>query len=285
MKKFLALTLTGALALASAVSLSACNAEPEINLYVVPGIYYNSDGEKTANTVPSGATPLTEEACAKINTENAYICTLPEGEDLPVPVSERVDSDGNAYTFNGWWTIVDATVTYFDTVPKIKETTFLYADWRADLSQRKDPVESDESNTVQPRYYMSIERAATETTETVTLLVSGTDVPNAEKLGYSSPVQLYNEWFELNEGDKISVYTAGLGSDEAQFAPVEVTGKEKIVNLESSSDEGNDTRDYLEKNEDYTVTYKTGLPSKHFRIYIKFYDGGATMNIYMQPME
>ena len=66
----------------------------------------------------------------------------------PKPKSTRKDKDGNDYSFNGWWAIVDATVTYFDVVPDVTESIYLYADWRADLSQRKDPVKPEEGGIV-----------------------------------------------------------------------------------------------------------------------------------------
>ena len=302
MKKILALTLSGMLVLggsgiaiaATADSGSPAPVQAEVtaaesnNLYLVPGTYA-SDAGTVENTIASGATKLSDEACAEIFTPNAYLCNLAKGAKLPSPSSERVDKDGNAYTFNGWWTIVDATVTYFETVPEISETTYLYADWRADLSQRKDPIMPDESTVVKPLHYMSIERAETGETEIVTLRVSGTDMRNAETLGYGEPVQLYNGWFELNPGDTITVYTAGLdGATEAQVAPLAQTGRG--INLESSGDLTNITADYLEVNKsmilknNLTVTYKQSLQTRAFRIYIKFYSGGKTMAVYMEPM-
>lgn len=286
MKKIISLFLTGALALTGAAALTSCKNTEETNLYFVPGTYVE-DGEKVENVISSeGAKALTAKQCSKIKSDNVYLCTLEAGEALPVPTSGRVDKDGNPYTFNGWWTIVDATVTYFETVPEITETTYLYADWRADLSQRKDPVEPEESTAVQPRYYMSILRAETQETEIVSLLISGTDISNAETLGYSAPVQLYNEWFELNPGDEISVYTVGISdSEEAQLAPVSVGGSKTTITLEKSGTENNNTADYLETSGNTTVVYKETLQPRHFRIYIKFYDKGATMTVYMQPME
>ena len=285
MKKITALMLTGLFAFAGAAMFSSCKNSDKINLYFVPGTYME-DGVKTENTVPSGAEALTQKQCNKIKSENVYRCTLAEGEALPVPVSSRKDAEGNPYTFNGWWTIVDATVTYFETVPELTETIYLYADWRADLSQPQDPVEPDDSVTVQPKYYMSVLRAETQETETVPLRVWGTDVTNAETLGYSAPVQLHNDWFVLNPGDVVSVYTAGLlGSEEAQLAPVSASGGSITITLENSDAEGNDTKDYLEKSSDTALLYKKTLSARHFRIYIKFYDKGATMTVYMQPMD
>ena len=166
MKKILALALTSILLLGGA-GVSASAAAPvraqadSGKIYLVPGTY-SADGTKAENTVASGADKLDKAACDKINTENAYLCTLAEGEELPAPASTRTDKQGNPYAFNGWWSIVDATVTYFEKVPAASETMFLYADWRADLSQRKDPVAPDEGDVVLPKHYMSIKRAATE---------------------------------------------------------------------------------------------------------------------------
>lgn len=300
MKKILALTLTGLLAFGgaavSAGTAKAATAETaapqtevsasaQANLYLVPGTYA-LDGQTVENTISSGAQKLGEEQCAEIFTENAYLCTLSKGAALPTPLSERVDQEGNAYQFNGWWTIVDATVTYFDKVPDISETTYLYADWRADLSQRKDPVTPDESTTVQPLHYMSVKRAKTGETETVILRVSGTDVASADTLGYDRPVQLYNGWFELSPGDIITVYTAGLGgSTEAQIAPLNVAGRS--IMLESSGDGSNATANYLTSSvaDEPVLTYRKSLKTRHFRIYIKFQSAGAKMLVYMEPMD
>lgn len=302
MKKIMALALTGILLAGGAgITVSAgaaaegeygysstlraeTAAESQGKIYLVPGTYL-SEGVKVENTIASGADKLSDEDCAKIFTENAYLCTLSEGETLPSASGGRTDKEGNVYTFNGWWSIVDATVTYFEKVPAVTETTFLYADWRADLSQRKDPVIPDEGEVVQPKHYMSIKRAETGETETVTLSISGTDVPNAYDLGYGAPVQIYNDWFELNPNDEITVYTAGIeGSDEPQMAPVVINGK-STVTLEKSAAENNDTADYLVKDAVSNKVICSATRSAHYRIYIKFYDMGGTMTIYMQPKD
>ena len=295
MKKIIALTLTGLLALGGSGVAGIANASvgtaPDVqteisaeqtaqnNLYLVPGTY-KSEGVKIENAVGDGAEKLTEEQCGAIYTENAYLCTLSAGDTLPAPASER-----EGYTFNGWWTIVDATVTYFDKVPDISETTFLYADWRADLSQRKDPIEPSESTTVLPLHYMTIQRAATGETETLTLRVSGTDVINADKLLYDRAVQLYNGWFELNPGDTITVFSAGLGgSAEVQTAPLAYAGQG--ITLESSGDGSNVTGSYLTLNtSEPTLTYRKVQKTRHFRIYIKFSSAGTKMSVYMEPMD
>ena len=214
MKKILALTLSGVFIISSAAALAACTVPedqkpPQENLYFVPGTYV-ADGQKVENTLSSGATKLSEEVCAEMNTENVYRCTLPAGENLPVPTSQRKDKDDNAYTFNGWWAIVNATVTYYETVPAVTETTFLYADWRTDLSQRKDPVIPDAGVEVEPDHYMLVKRADSGETERITLRKAYTNMTSAETLGYLYPVELYAEGFELYPGDIITVYTTGL---------------------------------------------------------------------------
>lgn len=299
MKKILALALTGILVLGgsgTAVAASAATGSSPVQqaeetaadskeLYLVPGTY-TSGGAKIENDISSGATKLTQDECDAILTENAYLCTLSAGDTLPVPTSERTDKNGVPYAFNGWWSIVDATVTYFDKVPELSETTYLYADWRADLSQRKDPVVPDESTAVQPLHYMSVKRAATGEEEKLTLRVSGTDVTNADTLGFDRPVQLYNGWFELNPGDVITVYTAGLGgSEETQVAPLDVSGRGIV--LENSGSGSNVTANYLTATTTGvpSLTYRKSLKKRHFRIYIKFQSAGAKMLVYMEPMD
>ena len=258
MKKFLSLILVSMLLLCStgvtiaiaSTSGTATQAEAtateQNSLYLVPGTYM-SNGSKVENSIASGARKLTQEQCDAIYTENAYLCELSKGSALPTPTSERVDAKGNKYAFNGWWTIVDATVTYFDKVPAVTQTTFFYADWRADLSQRRDPIEPSGTPTITSTHYMTIKRAATGEIETFALRVSGTDMSSAETLGYGSPVQLYNEWFELNKDDVITVYTNGLGSDKTAVkgAPILDSEGHNVINLEASGDLSNITANSL----------------------------------------
>ncbi len=290
MKRILAVAITSIILACGAGVYVSSNASDESSaqtrenakIYLVPGTY-SSDGAKVENTVPSGADKLENTECEKIFTENAYVCTLAAGESLPLPLSERKDKDGIAFSFNGWWTIVDATVTYFEKVPEVSEPTFLYADWRAALSQSMDPVEPDESPSALPKHYMSIKRAATGESEIVALNIAGTNVPNAFDLGYGAPVQIYNDWFELAPNDEITVFTVGIkSSDELVQAPVLINGKSTIT-LEKSAEENNDTADYLENVSSANKVVCTANNAAHYRIYIKFYDMGGTMTIYMQP--
>ena len=299
MKKVLALTLVVMLLLSSATFAIAtavsgnngdviATSENQYKLYLVPGTYV-SGGSKVANTIASGATKLSQDECDAIFTDNAYICTLSADAELPTPTSERVDKEGNPYTFNGWWTIVDAMVTYFDKVPTLTADTFLYADWRADLSQPMDPVEPSE-DTTEVLHYMQIKRAATGETEQLILRAGPTDLSHAEQLGYGYAVQLYAIRFELCPGDEIAIYTVGLTSnEEPQIAPIARSSSDnRGISLDTSSENGNATSDYLTADvPDYwraPCTIKcTADVARYYDIYIKFFAGGTTMTIYMEP--
>lgn len=303
MKKILALALTSILILGgsgSAVAASAAaglapephtetTATERSNLYLVPGTYI-SGGVKVNNGISSGATKLTDEQCEAIFTENAYVCSLDAGAALPAPTSTRTDKEGNAYSFNGWWTIVDATVTYFKTVPEIAENTFLYADWRADLSQRKDPIIPDAGEEVEPNHYMQIKHAGAAEQEKVTLHKAFTNMMNAETLGYLYPVELYVEGLELQPGDVITVYTTGLtDAEEAVISPVLDAGNNRTIQLEASGDKDNDTADYLSadagsQRRNPTLTYKSEEAGV-FNIYIKYFAKGSIMAVYMESKE
>lgn len=303
MKKFLALALTALLSLGGTGVALASTAPEEVSplaqaeataaeqhsLYLVPGTY-REGGVKVENTIPSGAQKLSQDECDVIFTENAYLCTLSAGEALPVPTSERVDKNGEKYAFNGWWAIVDATVTYFDTVPETKEVTFLYADWRADLSQRKDPVAPDPVEEVEPNHYLKITHA-TGDTETVALRKSSTDIATAMDLGYGYAVQLLNQ-ITLVEGDKIEVYTTGLDNskEEPVIAPVIPAGgnwMNRDIQLESNATGDNKTSDFLTADRGSSrstpsMTVNEGVNGT-FNIYIKFFFNGASMAVYMEP--
>lgn len=302
MKKILALTLSGMLVFSGFVASLAANAtegapQAEMhaeaaaaernNLYLVPGTY-TSGGNKVKNSISEGATALGDQECADIFTENAYVCTLSAGEALPRPSTQRKDKDGKDYSFNGWWMIVDATVTYFETVPEITQTTFLYADWRADLSQRKDPVIPQGGVEVEPNHYLMIKHAGESETEKVTLHKAFTNMMNAETLGYLYPVELYVEGLEMLPGDVITVYTTGLtDSDEAVISPVLNSGNTREIQLESKGDGSISTSDYLSadpgslrRNPSLTfIAEEAGV----YNLYIKYFSSGSIMAVYMEP--
>ena len=294
MKKILALTLTGILAVAGAATAAACKVnKPEQpaqeKVYFVPGTYI-SDGEKQENVITSGAVKLSEEDSAAMFIENVYNCTLPAGANMPVPTSQRTDSENNPYTFNGWWTIVNATVTYYDKVPSVTETTIFYADWRADLSQRKDPVLPEPGVEVEPDHYLMIKHDGVEELEKVTMREQATNMMSAEDLGYGYPVELCVMGLELKPGDILTVYTTGLSdAEKAEMAPVLDKDKHRSIQLESSTEKVNDTADYLSApmltnwRIEPILTY-LGTETGYFNIYIKFFSGGSTMAVYMEPM-
>ena len=299
MKKILALMLSSLIVLGGtgvAVSATTSGApkaqEQQNNLYLVPGTYI-SGGKKVENTISSGATKLSSEECAEIYTENAYVCTLSTGTALPAPSSARVDKEGNAYSFNGWWTIVDATVTYFDKVPKLSEDTYLYADWRADLSQRMDPVEPDPEVVVEPNHYLIIKHAEKidgKSEEKIVLRQSSTDVSSAMDLGYGHPVQLSTQ-LTLLPGDSFIVYTTGLTNSEKPVkAPyADKNSTTRYFQFEANGTGTNDTANYLglganadNYRVDPVIMY-LAESSGTFNIYLKFFSGGNTMAVYMEP--
>ena len=298
MKKFLVIVLTCLLALGSFTAIIAYaatsgeTAQPQAatnSVYLVPGSYVNGSN-KINNTISTNANVkrLSASECAAIFTDNAYLCTLAEGETLPTPASNRKDKEGNPYKFNGWWAIVDATVTYFTKVPSASVAPFLYADWRADLSQRMDPVEPDEEVDTSKVHYLEITHAD-KTVEQVKLYAGSTDQTNAESLGYNGPQQLYNIDLVLQPGDVIKVYTTGLvASEDAQVAPVYKDNSTRTITLETSGLNGNATSSFLSKEEpasrrlDPYMTYIASAEGR-FDIYIKFFSGGSMMAVYMEP--
>ena len=244
------------------------------------------------NTITaSGVRKLTDVECNEIYNENAYICSRAKGEKLPKPKSTRKDKDGNDYSFNGWWAIVDATVTYFDVVPDVTESIYLYADWRADLSQRKDPVKPEEGDKVEPNHYMVLKHADN-TEERITLLRGFTNLSTAETLGYAFAAELKVEGLELKPGDSFMVYTTGLvkDSDKAELSPIGgAIDQMWSIDLEKSSEKENDTADYLsaETRAYYTVdpviTYVCETEGV-YNLYIKYFSKGSKMAVYMEPM-
>ncbi len=268
------------------------------SVYLVPGSYQNGDRETVYNTVPTGATKLTDAESAAIYTPNAYLCTAQAGQELPTPVSAQ-----EGFTFNGWWTIENATVAYHATVPETAGVMFLYADWRAELSQPMDPVNPPADAEEEIPHYMEITRAATGNKEIIPLYISGTDIPNAEQFGYGGPVQLYNEWFLLQPGDIMRIYVSKLYGSKPTIAP-QMRNNQAYAKLEANK--VNSTYDYLMAklgedqyhegihgdetsflNDDPGFGYVgvKATQEHYFRIYIKFYDAGGSMTIYMEKQD
>ncbi len=291
MKKFLTIALsalfvfgmaaTGITLNANATAEGAPAAQAETaTVYLVPGSYKDSNGETVYNTV-AGATKLTDGECTAIHTPNAYLCETEAGEALPAPATTKT-----GVTFNGWWTIEDAEVVYHDTLPEVTQTLFLYADWRAELSQPKDPVNPPEETQEVLKDYLEITRKKTGKTEKVGLFVSATDVPNAVQAGYGGPVQFYNEWFYLSPGDTLKVYVSGVYGSQAagpMIAPQLRNGKED-TQLEISGTSS--TPGILKRDAEDKTCFNCIAGEEHpYRVYIKFYDAGGTMTIYMERQD
>ena len=266
--------------LKTAAAEPAPAAETAAAVYLMPGSYY-AEGEKVWNTV-EGLTALSATDRDALHLEGNVYKAGGEGSTLPEAKTTREN-----VTFNGWWYIKDAVVTYTEVVPEVKATTYLYADFRADLSQHRDPVEpSGKNNDVES--YMEIYRSATGKTEKVVLFVSGTDVPNAVGSStYGGPVQFYNEWFTVSPGDVITIYVSGVYgalTSGAQKAPQLRNGKQE-TQLESNAGV-NYTTSWLQSNGTDKQSFRCCADATHpYRIYIKFYDNGGTMTIYMEPQD
>ncbi len=298
MKKFLTVAVSAVLAFGciagagySESRAEAAGSAEEHAVYLVPGSYTDQKTGQTVYNTVDGATKLTDEESEAISTPNVYRF---DGEALPDPVTTR-----EGVAFNGWWTIEDAEIVYHETAPETDKTVYLYADWRAELSQPKDPIIPDEGEEVAYAHYMEITRALTGKKEKVQLFVSGTDVPNAVQAGYGGPVQFYNEWFELSEGDDVRFYISRVYGNLPALAPQGVAGTRKITLENSGTSSTASNLKCLVKGEipenafsgDYSVA-TNGEPAarcvragtNHFRIYIKFYDNGGTMTIYMEKL-
>ena len=292
-KQILSITLSAMLALG--MSGAAAGAETDVavvpsdaetaNIYLVPGSYTDTKTNQTVyNTVSEGAVKLTDAQCDEIHTANAYLLT---GDTLPVPATSRTDC-----TFNGWWSVQDAEIRYYETVPEVTETTYLYADFRAELSQPKDPVNPPEDAEEEMIHYLRIEHQDTGEIERIPLFVSGTDVPSAVTAGYGGPVQFYNEWFELRANDLIQVWVSRVYGPNPTNAPQKRGVPEPKCGFDLESSGANRTDDYIKAYnssgfnsfldvENPTFKYVQD-ESHHFRVYIKFYDDGGHLTIYME---
>lgn len=197
-------------------------------VYLLPGSYLK-DGERVQNTVANG-TALTAAEKESLHLEGNVYEAGTIGDSLPLAVTTQKDKAGNAYTFNGWWYILDATVTYTDVVPEVTETTYLYADFRADLSQRKDPVAPAPKGEEELKNFIRIIHEDG-TQDDIKLNLSATDqAENAQPLdGGTVPVQFGHDWLEFKEGDKFQIWVSGyFGSDEPLIMPHNMSDKYPI---------------------------------------------------------
>lgn len=324
----LALTLSIGAPAGIALSVSAQNAPNAQNEQNAPMSRYSGDIAAAAESagqvylVPGEGntlegTPLTAEEASALHMEEGekVYAAGAAGSVLPTPATTKTDSLGAGYVFNGWWTIMNAEVTYCETVPAVEETTFLYADFRAPLSQKRDPVApSGGTGGSTPENYMRVTRAATGEVELIPLYVSGTEVSNAEHAGHSGPVQWYNEWFVMEPGDTVSYWFSHLYGAQPMYGPrPRHTPTSCDILLNSSGEYGktgmymeyvNDDYDANEKNhsgpghtshqfynanaadEPPTLSYTGELATQPyiFRIYIQFYDQGGHMTLFMDNL-
>lgn len=262
----IAACVTGAALSGTAAELPSSETE-SVQVYLVPG---------AGNTL----TGLEKADSDALNMEGDVYVAGKAGSTLPTPATTKTDGKGNAFTFNGWWYIVDATVTYTETVPEVTETTYLYADFRADLSQRKDPVAPQGGEAQEDKNYLIITHADG-TEDKIPLLVSGTDVADAMDAGYGNPVQFFNEWFTLQKGDLIKVYVTGIyEGDDPVWAP-----KDGGVTFEGGGKSvSSDWVGTYDRTGGYTMYY---IPEEThiFRVYIKFKSSGKTMTFYIEKLK
>lgn len=296
MKKILSLAMAVTLtavaagsvgAVAFAVGTPAAQAEETAAVYLVPGEGHALTGLEKADA-------------ASLNMEGDVYKAGAVGSTLPTPTTEQTDAEGNAFVFQGWWYIVDATVTYTETVPEVTETTYLYADFRAALSQHRDPEPPAEAESVALGDHIHIEHTDTGEVEDIPLRVSGTDFSTAEQAGHGHAVQWFNEYFELRPGDHVQFWMTGVQAKTPQCAPIttwDPSGFNK-AGYEFATSGQNKTGDWL-----YPYNYNPergpggsnafqyvkeptfeyiGKEAHYFRIYLKIFDGGGWLNIYLE---
>ena len=282
---------------ASVATIAETKAAAQV--YLVPGEGNSLEG-----------TPLTAEETAALHMEGKVYKAGAAGSALPTPTTTKTDRTGASFAFNGWWYIKDATVTYVDVVPAEDEITYLYADFRAALSQHSDPVApAGDTATSTPEHYMRVVRAETGEVELIPLHVSGTDVSNAVHAKYTGPVQWYNEWFVLYPGDVVSYWFTGIYGSTPMYGPrPRHTPQSCDILLNSSGqygttgqymqfynddaallDDAQQSRKYFTANslgEAPALSYTGPMATQAyvFRIYIQFYDEGGHMTLYMENL-
>ncbi len=303
MKKLLSIAMATALAVTCTAGIAVGTAAAEempapaaetAQVYLVPGSWYDADAKQTKYNTVEGATALSAEEKTALNFSEAQTVYKAgaAGTTLPTPATTHTDAEGEPFVFQGWWYIQAATVTYTETVPSVKEDLYLYADFRAALSQRHEPAAPTEQVGGGEKNFMLITHED-DTQDVVPLLVSGTDVWNVYDMGYGSKVQFFNEYFTLKKNDRIKVYLTDI-SDGAKHDDVPVPYPKPhptygyfSYTLETSGN--NRTSDYLfadsygldgsgvvEEGEEPEMAY---IPQETltFRIYIKVEAGGSGM--------
>lgn len=283
--------MTGAVVGAGAAGAPAPAAETA-QVYLMPGTWYDATEKETKYNTVEGLTALNAEEKTALHLEeeeNVYKAGA-AGTALPAPKTEKKDAASKPFVFQGWWYIVDATVTYTETVPQASGTLYLYADFRAEASLRHDPVAPPEQVGAGDKNFMEVLHADG-TTEYLPLLVSGSDSPNITQMGYGVYVQFFNEYFELRRNDRVSVYLTDIGEggdEEPACYPKPSSSGSFSVSLESNGSGTNRSSDYL--CEDSVATKERGkltlafmsTESMTFRVYFKIATSG-TLNVYIEP--
>ena len=129
------------------------------------------------------------------------------------------------------------------------------------------------------------------TVDYLPLLVSGTDQNGKSEMGYGTPVQFFNEYFELRHNDRIKVYLTNIseeGGDEQPAAYPKRSTSGFVVTFESNGNKTNVTANYLcddiatsNKDDAYTMAYHHS-ETMTFRVYIKVETSGK-LDVYLEP--
>ena len=296
MATVLAATCTAGIAAgAAAAEVTPAPASETAQVYLMPGTWYDAAAQKTKKNSVEGLTALNADEKETLHLEeeaNVYKAGA-AGTTLPVPKTDKKDAKGAAFVFQGWWYIKDAAVTYTETVPEVTATTYLYADFRAKLSQRHDPVAPSETVGVGDKNFMEVMHEDG-TTDYFPLLVSGSDSPDITMMGYGVYVQFSNDYFELRRNDRISVYLTDVseegGDEEPTCYPKPDEDGEFNRTLEANGSLTNRSLDYLcvddaatEARGKLTFAY---IPAKTmtFRVYFKISSkSGNGLNVYIEP--
>lgn len=262
-----------------AITATAANDVEAAQVYLVPGFYTDWRGDKQVHAnVVENAEKLSADEAKALNMEGDVYKAGEAGETLPVATTTQTDRNGELFTFNGWWTIVDAEVTYFTEVPEVKETTYLYADFRAALSQHLDPIIPQEGEEEALDNYLLITHTATGRQEKVPLFVSGTEIKQAVAGSYGGPVQFYNEWFEMEPGDTFQVFVSGIYGQVPTLSPA--SGRESLQGVATNEIAARNATLAQIDEDQHIIKLNEKTTGNLWRIYIKFYDAGGHMDVY-----
>ncbi len=301
MKKLLSIAMATALfaGCTAGIALSvtaedAPAATPAAQVYLIPGSWYDAAAKETKYNTVEGATALSAKEKGELHLEaepNVYKAGA-VGEQLPTPVTEKTDKEGEPFVFQGWWYIVNASVTYTDVVPETEQPLYLYADFRAALSQRHEPAAPTEQVGGGEKNFMLVTHED-DTQEVIPLLVSGTDAWAVDDMGYGTPVQFFNEYFTLRKNDRIKVYLTNVDPENGDAKPVaypkplvgptykyfpnalEASGSNRTSNYLFADSYGLDGSGVVEDGEEFEMAYIQQV-TMTFRIYIKVNYGSSS---------